>query len=50
MQVSAGEFLGNADASMPGEAEQGAHLHLELYVDGEAANPTQYASESTAAD
>lgn len=36
MELEAGENLGAVDASMPGEASQGAHLHLELYVDGEA--------------
>ncbi len=36
MELEAGENLGVVDASMPGEASLGAHLHLELYVDGEA--------------
>ena len=41
MPVTAGERLGIADASMPGEGYAGAHLHLEIcrersYVDPEA--------------
>ena len=41
-----GDLIGTADASMPGEADAGAHLHLELYLDGGAANFAEY----TAAD
>ena len=31
-----GDVIGQADTSMPGEAELGAHLHLELQRDGVA--------------
>ena len=41
-----GDLIGTADASMPGEADAGAHLHLELYLDGGAADFAEY----TAAD
>lgn len=40
-----GDEIGTADASMPGEADAGAHLHLELYLDGEAADFVRYAQE-----
>ena len=32
--LKAGDPIGEADASMPGEATDGAHLHLELLLDG----------------
>lgn len=44
MELDAGELIGTADASMPGEAEAGAHLHLELYLEGETADFVQYAA------
>lgn len=44
MELEAGELIGTADASMPGEAEAGAHLHLELYLEGETADFVQYAA------
>ena len=39
-----GDLIGTADASMPGEADAGAHLHLELYLDGGAADFAEYAA------
>ena len=38
-QVSAGETIGKANASMPGEGYAGAHLHLEIYSNGLPADP-----------
>lgn len=38
MRLEAGDFIGVCDDSMPGEAYLGAHLHLELYEDGIAAD------------
>lgn len=35
-ELARGDRIGTADASMPGEAQQGAHLHLELTRMGEA--------------
>lgn len=45
-----GDPIGTADASMPGEADAGAHLHLELYLEGEAADFVRYAVENLTAD
>ena len=45
-----GDEIGTADASMPGESDAGAHLHLELYLDGEAADFVRYAEENHAPD
>lgn len=42
MELEMGDPIGTADASMPGEADAGAHLHLELYLDGEAADFVEY--------
>ena len=42
--LNVGDAIGKADASMPSEADAGAHLHLELYLDGEAADFVQYAA------
>ena len=39
-----GDEIGTADASMPGEADAGAHLHLELFMNGEAADFVEYAT------
>ena len=44
LALEAGDAIGTADASMPGEADAGAHLHLELYLDGEAVDFVQYAA------
>lgn len=41
--LEAGDAIGTVDASMPGEADAGAHLHLELYLEGEAADFSRYA-------
>lgn len=37
-RIRAGEAIGMADDSMPGEAYLGAHLHLEVVEDGKAAD------------
>ena len=50
LALDAGDAIGTADASMPGEADAGAHLHLELYLEGEAADFARYAQECAAAD
>lgn len=42
--LNVGDAIGKADASMPSEADAGAHLHLELYLDGQAADFVQYAA------
>ena len=42
--LNVGDAIGKADASMPSEADAGAHLHLELYLDGEAVDFVQYAA------
>lgn len=42
-KIDAGERIGVADTSMPAERHMGAHLHLELYRDGESVNLTQEA-------
>lgn len=42
--LGVGNEIGTADASMPGEADAGAHLHLELYLDGGAADFAEYAA------
>ena len=36
MEIEAGELIGAADGSMPGESLHGAHLHLEVYENGAA--------------
>ena len=38
--VVRGQPLGDVMAAVPAESELGAHLHLSLYRDGEAAEPT----------
>ena len=48
--LETGDLIGTAYASMPGEADAGAHLHLELNLDGEAADFARYAQECAAAD
>ena len=42
--LNVGDAIGKADASMPSEADAGAHLHLELYLDGQTADFVQYAA------
>lgn len=42
-KIDAGERIGVADVSMPAERHMGAHLHLELYRDGESVNLTREA-------
>ena len=37
--LSVGDEIGSADASMPGEAALGAHLHLEYLADGDPIDP-----------
>lgn len=37
-KLRVGEALGRADASLPGEASLGAHLHLEAILNGESAD------------
>ena len=46
VELELGDAIGTADASMPGEADAGAHLHLELYLEGEAADFARYAQEN----
>ena len=50
LALDAGDAIGTADASMPGEADAGAHLHLELYLEGGAADFVRYAQENRSAD
>ena len=50
LALEMGDEIGTADASMPGEADAGAHLHLELYLNGAATDFVRYAEESNAAD
>ena len=50
MELELGDAIGTADASMAGEADAGAHLHLELYLDGAAADFARYAEQINAAD
>lgn len=48
--VTAGAVLGIADESMPGEEQQGAHLHLELEYMGARVNLLDHADEVRAAE
>lgn len=48
--LEAGDTIGSMNASMPGEREMGQHLHLELYMEGVAANFERFAEENPAAD
>ena len=48
--LEAGDTVGRMDASMPGEAEIGAHLHLELFMEGNAADFERFAGENAAVD
>ena len=41
-----GDAIGTSDTSMPGEADAGAHLHLELYLGDEVADFARYAEDS----
>lgn len=51
VELDAGDRIGTADASMPGEAALGAHVHLELYEGGAAADFARFAAEKgTSAD
>lgn len=43
--VAAGQEIGRATEGMPGERSMGAHLHLELYVEDESADPERYLSK-----
>lgn len=43
--VAAGQELGRAADGMPGEGDMGAHLHLELYLDGESADFERHAAK-----
>lgn len=43
--ISAGDILGTADNSMPGENHLGAHLHLELECMGERVSFLEHASD-----
>lgn len=43
--ISAGDVLGTADDSMPGENHLGAHLHLELECMGERVSFLEHASD-----
>ena len=45
VELEMGDLIGTADISMPGEADAGAHLHLELYLDGSTADFVQYAAD-----
>lgn len=50
-RVKKGMVLGKTDESMPGEAYMGAHLHLELYRNGQALNfEVENAKKISAAD
>lgn len=40
--VKAGDVIGKVAASMPSEAHVGAHLHLELKLDGKWVDPVEY--------
>lgn len=43
--VAAGQELGRTADGMPGEGDMGAHLHLELYLDGESADFERHAAK-----
>lgn len=50
MELELGDAIGTSDTSMPGEADAGAHLHLELYLGDEVADFARYAEDSKTAD
>lgn len=42
MELKAGEKIGTANSSMPGEGSLGAHIHLEMMKDGAHVDPAQW--------